>query len=69
MLARLDGLPDGVPMDWCARIHTMPLPQALEQPAALAAAPGSLWIANSGAHEVLRFDLGTGKLSRLPIGE
>lgn len=30
LLALLDGLPDGVPMDWFARIHTMPLPQALE---------------------------------------
>lgn len=50
-------------------VSTHPLPQALEQPAALAAAPGSLWIANAGAHEVLRYDLGNGKLSRLPIGE
>ena len=50
-------------------VSTHPLAQQLEQPAALAAAPGSLWIANSGAHEVLRYDLGTGKLGRLPIGE
>ena len=50
-------------------VSTHALPQPLEQPAALATAPGSLWIANSGAHEVLRYDLGTGKLGRLPIGE
>jgi streptogramin lyase len=50
-------------------VSTHDLPQTLEQPAALAAGPGSLWIANSGAHEVLRYDLGTGKLGRLPIGE
>lgn len=48
---------------------THQLPQPLVQPSALAAGAGSLWIANSGAHEVLRYDLGTGKLSRLPIGE
>lgn len=45
------------------------LPRMLDQPAALAAGGGSLWIANSGAHEVLRYDLGNGKLERLPIGE
>ena len=43
--------------------------QPLDQPAALAAGAGSLWIANTGAHEVLRFDLASGKLGRLPIGE
>ena len=46
-----------------------PLPQPLVQPTALAAGAGSLWIANSGAHEVLRYDLDSGKLSRLPVGE
>lgn len=50
-------------------MSTHELPQALEQPAALAAGAGSLWIANTGAHEVLRYDLASGKLSRLPIGE
>lgn len=48
---------------------THDLPQPLVQPSALAAGAGSLWIANSGAHEVLRYDLDTGKLGRLPIGE
>jgi hypothetical protein len=48
---------------------THPLPQPLVQPTALAAGAGSLWIANSGAHEVLRHDLASGKLVRLPIGE
>lgn len=50
-------------------VATHPLSHALEQPAALATGPGSLWIANTGAHEVLRYDLGNGKLARLPIGE
>lgn len=48
---------------------THELPQPLDQPAALAAGAGSLWIANTGAHDVLRYDLGNGKLARLPIGE
>ncbi|MFY2764788.1 redoxin domain-containing protein [Arenimonas sp. MALMAid1274] len=48
---------------------THELPQPLDQPAALAAGAGSLWIANTGAHDVLRYDLGNGKLTRLPIGE
>lgn len=50
-------------------VSTHALPQSLEQPAALATGPGALFIANAGAHEVLRYDLGNGKLSRLPIGE
>ena len=50
-------------------MSTHDLPQPLDQPAALAAGAGSLWIANTGAHEVLRFDLASGKLGRLPIGE
>lgn len=50
-------------------VTTPTLPQRLEQPAALAAGPGSLWIANTGAHEVLRYDLAKGGLVRLPIGE
>lgn len=50
-------------------VATHPVAHSLEQPAALAAGASSLFIANSGAHEVLRLDLGSGKLSRLPIGE
>ncbi|WP_246048453.1 redoxin domain-containing protein [Arenimonas terrae] len=50
-------------------MSTHDLPQPLDQPAALAAGAGSLWIANTGAHEVLRYDVGSGKLGRLPIGE
>jgi hypothetical protein len=48
---------------------THPLPRLLDQPAALAAGAGSLWIANTGAHEILRHDLASGQLVRLPIGE
>jgi len=48
---------------------THDLPKPLLQPSALAAGAGSLWIANTGGHEVLRHDLDSGKLARLPIGE
>jgi hypothetical protein len=41
----------------------------LHEPGAIAASPGVLWVANSGAHEVLRIELDTGTVRRLPIGE
>jgi hypothetical protein len=41
----------------------------LHQPAALAASPGALWIANTDAHEVVRIDLDAGTARRLPVGE
>lgn len=50
-------------------MSTHGLPRTLDQPSALAAGAGSLWIANTGAHEVLRLDFASGQLSRLPIGE
>ena len=50
-------------------MSTHDLPQPLVQPSALATGAGSLWIGNTGAHEVLRYDLDSGKLTRLPIGE
>jgi sugar lactone lactonase YvrE len=41
----------------------------LHRPSALAIGQGSLWIANTDAHEVLRIDTGSGAARRLPIGE
>ncbi|HET6603915.1 MAG TPA: redoxin domain-containing protein [Xanthomonadaceae bacterium] len=41
----------------------------LHQPVALAASAGRLWIANTNAHEVLRLDIESGVVRRLPIGE
>ena len=41
----------------------------LHEPGAIAASPGALWVANTSAHEVLRIDLDTGSVRRLPIGE
>jgi hypothetical protein len=41
----------------------------LHEPGAIAASPGVLWLANTGAHEIVRIDLDTGVARRLPIGE
>jgi hypothetical protein len=41
----------------------------LAEPSALAVGAGVLWIANTNAHEVLRVDIASGAVQRLPIGE
>ena len=41
----------------------------LHRPSALAIGHGSLWVANTDAHEVLRIDAASGAVRRLPIGE
>lgn len=41
----------------------------LQEPTALAAVEGTLWLANSAAHEVLRIEPDTGAVQRLPVGE
>jgi sugar lactone lactonase YvrE len=50
-------------------VTTDALPHALVQPSALAIGAGALWIADASAHEVLRHDLNTGLLVRIPVGE
>lgn len=50
-------------------MSTQQLPHSLNQPSALAVGSGALWIADAGAHEVLRYDLNTELVARLPIGE
>jgi Redoxin/NHL repeat len=50
-------------------MSTQALPQNLNQPVALAAGSGALWIADAAAHEVLRYDFSSELLTRLPIGE
>jgi len=50
-------------------MSTQNLPQSLNEPAALAVGSGALWIADAGAHEILRYDLASELLVRLPIGE
>jgi Redoxin/NHL repeat len=48
---------------------TQPLNRRLGQPSALAASAGTLWIADAAQHEVLRFDIASEAITRLPIGE
>lgn len=50
-------------------MSTQQLSQPLNQPTALAIGRDALWIADAGAHEILRHDLGTDLLTRLPIAE
>ena len=42
---------------------------ALCEPGGLACAQDTLWIANTGRHEIVRLDLVTGALRRVPVGE
>jgi hypothetical protein len=50
-------------------VTTHALPDTLVQPSALAMGAGALWIADGAAHEVLRHDVDSGVLARVPIGE
>jgi hypothetical protein len=50
-------------------VTTQELPHVLSQPCALAFGAGALWIADASAHEILRHDLDTGVLVRVPVGE
>ncbi|PKM12522.1 MAG: hypothetical protein CVV15_03685 [Gammaproteobacteria bacterium HGW-Gammaproteobacteria-5] len=47
----------------------LPVSLRLHQPMGLAVAAGSLWLANTNAHEVLRIDPETGEAVHVPIGE
>ncbi|WP_416057979.1 hypothetical protein [Stenotrophomonas maltophilia] len=48
---------------------TLPLPRRLHGPAGLAVGAGAVWIAETDAHAVLRFDPESGVLSEVPISE
>jgi len=50
-------------------LTTVNLPRRLHGPAALAVAAGAVWIAESDAHAILRFDPVSGELSNVPIEE
>jgi hypothetical protein len=50
-------------------LNTVSLPQRLHCPAGLAVVNGIIWIADTDAHAVLRFDQGDGSLRQIPIGE
>lgn len=50
-------------------LSTISLPQRLHCPAGLAVHNGVVWISDTDAHAVLRFDPGDGSLRQIPIGE
>ena len=50
-------------------VGTISLPQRLHAPAGLAVVNGIVWIADTDAHAVLRFDPAEGSLRQIPIGE
>ena len=50
-------------------VMTQPLPRRLQGPAGLAVGAGAVWIAETDAHAVLRFDPTSGVLSDVPIIE
>jgi len=50
-------------------LTTVALPRALQGPAGLSVAAGAVWIAETDAHAVLRYDIATGELSHVPIDE
>jgi streptogramin lyase len=50
-------------------VATYPLPQRLHAPSGLAVADGTMWIADTDAHAVLRLDIQNGTLRHVPIGE
>ncbi|HEX6832363.1 MAG TPA: thioredoxin-like domain-containing protein [Rudaea sp.] len=39
------------------------------EPAGLALGGGALWVANTNAHELVRIDIGSGQIRRVPVGE
>lgn len=50
-------------------VATVALPRALHGPTGLALSGGTLWIAETDAHAVLRYDIASGELSHVPIDE
>ncbi|WP_045727730.1 nhl repeat protein [Xanthomonas sp. GPE 39] len=50
-------------------LSTVALPRRLHGPAGLAVGAGTVWIAETDAHAVLRYDIASGELSELPISE
>src|SRR5690606_22750357 len=50
-------------------LSTVSLPRRLHGPSGLAVAAGAVWIAETGAHGVLRYDIATGELGDVNVGE
>lgn len=52
-----------------SEVKSLNLNYKLHEPNGLAIADGAVWIANQNAHELLRLDLKTGKLTRVVVAE
>ncbi|MCK7592966.1 thioredoxin-like domain-containing protein [Pseudomarimonas salicorniae] len=50
-------------------LRSLQLDYVLHEPSAIAAGSGALWVANSNSHEVVRIDMESRQVQRLPIGE
>ncbi|HET6396683.1 MAG TPA: redoxin domain-containing protein [Pseudoxanthomonas sp.] len=50
-------------------LSTVELPRRLHGPAGLAVAAGAVWIAETDAHGILRYDIASGELGDVPVGE
>ncbi|GGK07849.1 redoxin family protein [Luteimonas terricola] len=50
-------------------LTTVELPQRLHAPCGMVVGGGAVWIADTDAHAVLRYDIGNGSLKHVPIGE
>ena len=50
-------------------VRTLMVKYKFAEPCGIAATPGSLWIANTNMHEVVRLDSATGSVKHIPIGE
>jgi hypothetical protein len=50
-------------------LRTLAIPYPLREPCGVAVAAGALWVANTAAHEIVRFDLAKASASRIAVGE
>jgi DNA-binding beta-propeller fold protein YncE len=50
-------------------LRSLAIPYPLREPSGVAVAAGALWVANTAAHEVVRFDLARASASRIAVGE
>jgi len=50
-------------------LRTLMVRYKFQEPAGISSASGSLWIANTNAHEVVRLDSANGAIRKVPIGE
>ena len=50
-------------------VRSLRIDYRFHEPAGLSLGAGSLWVANTNAHEIVRVDLTSGKATHVPVGE